>query len=343
MLSTWRISMAVKYQIEQFGAGNLSRRDFTPGPLQPDKVRVQIKAISLNYRDLLMIQGHYNPKMKLPVIPISDGAGVVTECGSLVTQFEKGDRVLTTMIPGWEKGLPEKGIHSSTLGGPADGCLSEVCDFYPRELLNIPANITFEQAATLPVAGLTAWNAIQKLPHKSGKSILLLGTGGVSLAALGIAKAHHMKVAITSSSNHKLERAQALGADCGLNYVDEVKWGQAIRSFFPDGCDLVVEVGGSGTFNQSVTACRLGGKIALIGVLAETGQRINLTKVLMSSIDVHGILVGSREQFKDYLRFVEQTGVTPTIGQQFEGIDQIANALELLQSGQHFGKIVISF
>ena len=337
------MSTSVNYKIEAFGLNKLKRSTTKYGPLEKNKIRVQIKAISINYRDLLMIEGHYNPRMNLPVIPISDGSGVVMESGSSLLGFNEGDHVCTTMIPDWESGTPEPRIHQTTLGGPNDGCLSEIRDFFPNEIMKVPKRLSFEKSATLPVAGLTAWNALSLIEHHPHTMVLLLGSGGVSLAALGIGKALGVQTIITSSSDEKLALADKLGADHGINYRTFPKWSREVRKIVPHGCNLVVEVGGSGTINQSLSSTMMGGKIALIGVLADSGQNVNLTKMLMSKIDVHGIIVGSRSQFKKYIEFVEKTDVTPNIGHQFHGIDSITEALHLMKSGKHFGKIVISY
>jgi NADPH:quinone reductase-like Zn-dependent oxidoreductase len=290
-----------------------------------------------------MIKGQYNPRLKLPIIPLSDGAGEIVETGRTITGFNIGDHVCTTMIPAWEDGAPSPGVYASTLGGPADGCLSEYRDFTPDELMLLPGHLSFEQAATLPVAGLTAWNALQTLSPATNATVLLLGTGGVSLAALGIAKALGFTTIITSSSHQKLDLARKLGADHTINYVEEPRWEKAVKSLVPGGCDLVVEVGGQGTFNRSLRSLAPGGKIALIGVLSKLDSTIDLTRILMFKIDVHGILVGSRKQFRKYLTFVKQTGITPHIGQSYQGMAHIHQALELMDSGKHFGKITLNF
>ena len=335
--------MVIAFQIDSFGLKNLKKSQFNLGHLSPDKVRVKLETISLNYRDMLMVQGKYNPHMPLPVIPVSDGSGTIIEVGSRVQHLKTGDRVCTTMLPDWSRGTPDAMIHKSALGGPVDGCMIECRDFEPKELLKIPDSISFEEAATLPVAGLTAWNALQLVARRKKITVLLLGTGGVSLAALGIAKAMGYQTVITSSSDEKLAKAKKMGADQLINYINFPKWSKLVRECCPDGVDLVLEVGGSGTFNQSVNSLTFGGKVALIGVLAETGKPVNLTKILMSKIDVHGIIVGSRNDFRNYLDFVDKKQVTPFIGHRFKGIQKIHEALELMQSGQHFGKIVISF
>jgi len=335
--------MVKAYQIDSFGLKNLKKSNFKLGQLAPDEVRVQLSAVSLNYRDLLMIKGHYNPRMPLPVIPVSDGAGTVVEVGSKIRQFKVGDRVCTTMIPDWSRGMPDAMIHKSTLGGPCDGCLAEYRDFHANEILPIPDRISFEEAATLPVAGLTAYNALQLIGRRKSAAVLLLGTGGVSLAGLGIAKRMGFDTIITSSSDTKLNQAKGLGADATINYKTHPNWSKEVKSYCPKGVDLVLEVGGSGTFDQSANSLSFGGKMALIGVLAETGQTINLTKILMYKIAVHGIIVGSRKDFQNYLDFVKKTGETPHIGEVLEGMDSIHKALEILEEGSHFGKIVIRF
>jgi NADPH:quinone reductase-like Zn-dependent oxidoreductase len=230
----------------------------------------------------------------------------------------------------------------TTLGGPVDGLLCDQRVLPERCWLKIPDYLSFEEAACLPVAGLTAWSAlITEGRIGPGSRVLFLGTGGVSMMGLGIAEAMGAEVIITSSSDEKLSRARALGAHHTVNYRTVPAWSKAVRAIVPEGVDCVLEVGGDGTFDHSVRATRVGGIVALIGVLAARNQPVDLTAVLMRHIRVQGILVGSRRAFIEYLAFMATTKQHPIIDQVFEGLDKARSAFETMASGAHFGKLVI--
>lgn len=325
-----------------FGLENLKVEAFPSAPLPPDGIRVRPKAVSLNFRDFLMVQGLYNPKLPLPLIPCSDGVGEVMEVGEAVSGFQKGDRVCSTMIPDWAEGQPGHHILKTTLGGPVNGLLATEVVLPQQAWIKVPDEISDHAAACLPVAGLTAWTALSEFGQIGPQSkVLLLGTGGVSMMALQIAKAFGASVAITSSSDEKLDRAKGLGADVGINYRQHPKWSKEVLAWAPQGVDLVVEVGGAGTFNQSIKAVRIGGKVALIGVLAQSSDPIQLVPVLMKNICVQGILVGHRRAFAEYIDFVAKHRIQPVIDQVFEGLDQAKLAFSTMASGSHFGKLVV--
>ncbi|CAM2065097.1 NAD(P)-dependent alcohol dehydrogenase [Sulfidibacter corallicola] len=327
---------------DTFGLEHLRLQDRPQASLGPQDVRVRIHAASLNYRDLLMIQGLYNPRLGLPLIPCSDGAGEVLEVGSEVEDLNVGDRVCSTMIPDWEEGEPGSMLLNTTLGGPVDGMLARERVLPRQAWLKLPDYLDYDQAATLPVAGLTAWTAlVTEGGIERGSRVLLLGTGGVSIMALQIAKALGAEVIITSSSDEKLARAKEMGADHTINYRTHPKWEKEVLALAPGGVDLVVEVGGDGTFDRSVKSARVGGRIALIGVLAAQNTPVNLTSVIMKKIRVQGILVGSRADFKAYLAFLAEHRLEPVIDRVFEGLDQASSAFEVMAAGRHFGKIVV--
>lgn len=327
----------------QFGLENLHQVSQPSKPLGAFDLRVSPKAVSLNYRDFLMIQGLYNPKLKLPIIPCSDGAGIVTEIGSSVTGFQPGDRVCSVMIPDWESGEPGHNILQTTLGGPLDGMLATEVVHPEHAFVKLPDSIPFPAGACLPVAGLTAWNSLVSFGKISqGSKVLLLGTGGVSMMALQIAKTLGAEVVITSGSEEKLEKARGMGADHGINYRLHPEWWRKVLEWSPLGVDLVLEVGGAGTFNQSVRAVRMGGKIALIGVLAESNSPVQLVPVLMKNIQVQGILVGHRQAFREYLQFVEHHQLEPPIDRIFQGFEKVSLAFQTMAKGHHFGKLVIN-
>ena len=327
---------------DAFGLSHLRVSENPENPPGPGQVRVALRAVSLNYRDLLMVRGHYNPKLAMPMIPCSDGAGEIIAIGAGVEGLQVGDRVCTTMIPDWEAGHPPSGLHESTLGGPAQGVLATERNLPANAVLPLPDAIDDLTACCLPVAGLTAWNAlVETAAVGPGDRVLLLGTGGVSMMALGLAKQLGAQVAITSSSDVKLARAKVLGADLTINYREQPKWSKALRSSWQDGVDLVLEVGGAGTFDQSVKATKPGGCVALIGVLASGDHPVNLVPVLMNHIRVQGILVGSRAMFAQYLAFSAEQRPHVEIDKVFQGLDQAAEAFNYLAAAQHLGKVVI--
>jgi len=327
---------------DSFGLENLkvtSRKKRAPGP---GDVSVKVEAVALNYRDLMMIRGQYDPRLKMPLIPCSDGAGEVIAVGEGVENLKVGDRVCSTMIPDWQGGKPSASLLHTTLGGPVDGMLAEVVVLPQQAFMKIPDNLSYQNAACLPVAGLTAWSAlVTEGEIKPGGSVLLLGTGGVSMMALDIAKKLGVDITITSGSDGKLAHAQDRGADHLINYKENPKWSKAVRAIHPEGVDVAVEVGGDGTFDQSVRSVCNGGRVAMIGVLAAENKPVNLIALLMRQIRVQGILVGSRGAFADYIAFVEKHNIVPCIDTTFIGMGQIRNAFKLLASGEHIGKIVV--
>jgi NADPH:quinone reductase-like Zn-dependent oxidoreductase len=327
--------------LSEFGLGNLRVEERPAERLGKFDVRIAVDTVALNYRDALIVRGRYDTGMALPLIPCSDGAGVVLECGDGVTDFELGQKVCTHMTPEWGDGRFDSRMRLTTLGGPADGVLSEE-RVLPREaIVPIPEAISTEDAACLPVAGLTAWNALRTVADiKAGDRVLVLGTGGVSLMTLQLAKMLGAQVAITSSSDEKLERVRALGADFTANYLRE-PWAERVREWSDGGVDLVMEIGGDGTFDQSVFAARDGGCVALLGVLARRGKPVNLTELLLRRIRVEGVFVGSRVELEDLIAFVRDQAFRPTIDREFEGLATTRQAFAHLISGKHVGKVVI--
>jgi NADPH:quinone reductase-like Zn-dependent oxidoreductase len=300
-----------------------------------------MRAVSLNYRDVIVMRGAYGAAVDLPLIPCSDGAGVVLEAGPGITEFEPGDRVCTHMIPDWQGGRLEPKMRLTTLGGPMQGVLSEERVLPRTALMPMPTSLSFEEAACLPVAGLAAWSALTVEAAIGPESrVLLLGTGGVSMLGLQIAKTVGASVAMTSSSDTKLARARSLGADFTVNYRREA-WAEQVRQWSGGGVDTVLEIGGEGTFDQSVTATRDGGCVALLGVLARRTRPVNLSSVLMRGIRVQGVFVGSRAEYERYLQFVEAHALAPIVDRVFDGLSSARHAFAYLLSGQHLGKVVI--
>jgi len=326
-----------------FGLDNLAlveRPEPEPGPGQ---VVIKVKAASLNYRDLLMVQGFYNPRQPLPLVPLSDGVGEVVAIGAGVARVKTGDRVAGVFAQGWISGRPSRAkLLDTSLGGPLDGMLREYALLSAEGVVHVPEHLSDEEAATLPCAGLTAWSALVRHGNvKPGDVVLVLGTGGVSIFALQFAKLLGAAVIVTSSNNDKLERAKALGADHGVNYRENANWSKAVRELTGgEGVDHVIEVGGVGTLTQSMRAVRMGGTISLIGVLAGAETALNLTPLLMQDIRLQGVIVGHREGFEEMNRAIAAHALRPAIDRVFPLADS-KSAFELMGSGGHFGKICI--
>jgi NADPH:quinone reductase-like Zn-dependent oxidoreductase len=312
--------------------------DQAPGP---GEVLIRLCAVSLNYRDLMMTRGVYNPKLKLPIIPISDGAGEVIATGPGVRQYKGGERVVVPFMPGWLEGSPDEEKARSALGGGGAGLLAEQAVLPAAALLPIPAHLGFEEAAALPCAGVTAWNAVVASGAvKPGDTVLVQGTGGVSLFALQFARFAGARVIATSGSDQKLARALELGASDGINYKSTPEWDKRVRELTSGkGVDHVIEVGGPGTLPKSIRSVRLGGYIALIGVLSGLGD-VNPLPIVMKNIRVQGIFVGPRAMFADMNRAIETNQLHPVIDRIFP-FEQAVLALEHLESGAHFGKVVV--
>jgi len=329
--------------IPAFGLDALRFED-RPSPVPgAGQVLVGVRAVSLNYRDLLVARGQYNPKMPLPRVPCSDCAGEVLAVGDGVASVRVGDRVCGTFFQDWDAGEQTDATAKSALGGAIDGVLAKQVVLNEHGVIPFPAHFSFEEAATLPCAGVTAWNAVAGWGRDfsvGGKTVLVQGTGGVSMFALQFAKAHGAKVLATSGSDEKLAKAVALGADAGVNYKTTPDWAAWAKSMTGGvGVDLVVEVGGAGTLEQSVKAVRPGGRIALIGVLAG-GSTFNPLPMMMKGVTLRGIYVGSRARFAEMARFLDGSGTRPVIDRGYP-FDQFAEAFRHLEGASHFGKVVI--
>ncbi len=329
------------YAIESFGIDGLKMADRPEGKPGHGQVLVRWKAFSLNFRDLMVVKGIYNPKLRLPMIPFSDGAGVVEAVGEGVSRVKVGERVTSVFLQDWHGGGLTDALTRSALGGSIDGVLAETSVLFEQGVLPFPEHLSFEEAATLPCAALTAWNAVISSGHiKAGDTVLVQGTGGVSLFALQFAKLSGAKVVATSSSDTKLARARELGAEMLINYKTTPEWGDAARKLTGVGVDHVVEVGGAGTFGQSMRAVRAGGRISVIGVLAGGGGQISLLPMLMRNLVAQGIFVGSRDMMEDMNRAIAMHKLRPVIDRTFP-FHEVATALRHMESGSHFGKIVV--
>jgi NADPH:quinone reductase-like Zn-dependent oxidoreductase len=315
------------------------RPDPRPGPGQ---VRIAVKAWSLNYRDLMVAKGAYGAPPPAGRIPLSDGAGQVLEIGPGVTRVKVGDRVAGIFMQGWIAGAPSGEIAATALGGAIDGMLAEQVVLSEQGVVTIPAHLSYEEAASLPCAAVTAWNAlVREARVKAGDVVVLQATGGVSRFALQFAKLHGARCIITSSSDQKLALARTLGADELINYRSRPDWDKAVLELTGGrGADAVVEVGGAGTLEKSLAAVRFGGIVTLIGVLTGTAGPILTAAILRRHLRVQGIYVGSREMFEEMNRAIAQHRLRPHIDRSF-AFDEARAAYEHLAGAAHAGKIVI--
>ncbi len=331
------------FEIQEFGIDHLALVDRQEPRPADGQVLVCLRAASLNYRDYMVVKGIYNPKLKRPLIPLSDGAGVVEEVGAGVTRFKKGDRVAGCFFQGWVDGPPTPEKVRPALGGGIDGVLREYAVFREDGLVRVPSHLNDEEAATLPCAGLTAWHALfEHTPPKPGESVLLLGTGGVSIFALQFAHAAGLRTILTSSSDKKLEHAKRLGASDTINYRTTPDWEEQARGLTGDGVDYVIEVGGSETIPRSLRAVRMAGRISVIGGLSGVDSTVSPRPILMNSVNVQGIYVGSRAMFERMNRAIELHNVKPVIDRVFPW-REAPEALRYMETQQHFGKICLKF
>ncbi len=314
-----------------------------PQPQPGDcEVLIQVRAVSLNYRDLLITQSRYGNSDFSGRIPFSDGAGQVIAVGKNVTRVQPGDRVAGIFMQTWLHGSYRAEYGASALGGAIDGMLSEYVTLHEDGVVLVPDYLSHEEAATLPCAAVTAWNALViQCNARPGESLLIQGTGGVSMFALQFAKMMGLKVFMTSSSDEKLERLKAMGVDHTFNYKTDAQWGEKLLKLTnQQGVDHVIEVGGAGTLNQSLGLVAHSGHIAMIGVLTGLSAEVNTALILHKSIHIHGIYVGSRDMFEAMNHALTLQQIHPVIDRTFP-FEQAREALAYLESGKHFGKVVI--
>jgi len=330
------------FQIEAFGIDGLKRVERPNPEPRAGEVLVRLRAVSLNYRDLLIVQGKYNPRLDFPRIPVSDGAGEVVSVGAEVSTWKPGDRVVVPFMPGWIEGELTAAKAASALGGDVDGFLRDFAVIRAEALLSIPNHLSFEQAATLPCAAVTAWNGLFVSGNlQPGQTLLLQGTGGVSLFGLQFGKQAGATVILTSSSDEKLERARAMGADHLINYRAVPDWEKRVHEITGgNGVDLTLEVGGAGTLSRTLRATRYSGHVSLIGVLSGITAEVQTAHLLHKAITVRGIYVGSRAMFADMNQAITRDKLVPVIDRVFS-FEESTDAFRHLESAQHFGKIVI--
>lgn len=328
---------------DDWSMDNLRLADRPEPQAGPGQIILRMKAASLNFRDLLVPKRGYGKRTgTLPLIPISDGVGEVVAVGDGVTRTRAGERVCPIMIQGWIAGPATADRLGRTLGGPLDGVMTELMAVDAEGVVHVPAHLDDVEAAALPCAAVTAWSAV--VTHggvHAGQTVLVQGCGGVSLFALQFAKLHGARVIALSSSDERLERARALGADVGINYRSTPDWGPVAREHAGgDGVDHIVEVGGTGTLPQSLRAIRAGGVISLIGVLSGGSIDVSLGAIVTRHIRLQGITVGSRDDFEAMLRAIADHRLKPAIDRVFP-FDDLRPALDYLATGRHIGKVCI--
>jgi NADPH:quinone reductase-like Zn-dependent oxidoreductase len=298
-----------------------------------------MSAASLNYRDLATIT---LGQARLPLVPCSDGCGRIEAVGAGVRRVAPGDRAAPLFFQGWISGDPRPELLGTALGGPLDGTLQEYMLLSEQGVARVPAHLTDQEVATLPCAALTAWRAlVVEGSLRAGDTVLVQGTGGVSIFALQFAKAHGARVIATSSSDAKLERAKALGADHLINYTRTPEWSKPVLDLTEGrGVDHVIEVGGANTLGESLRSVRLGGHICLIGVLSGYTQELSIPEMFRTNARIQGVTVGNRDHFDDMCRAIAVNGIRPVVDRAFT-LEESPEAFRLMQAGGHFGKIVI--
>lgn len=332
------------YEIHgDWGLANLrltTRPDPQPGP---GEVLLKMQASSLNYRDLVVLEGGYGSFTgSLPIVPLSDGAGEVVAVGDGVRRVAVGDRVCPMFFRDWIGGEPDLARLTQSLGGPLDGTMSDYMCVPESAVSRVPAAFGPEQAACLPCAGVTAWRALAVLSAtRPGEHVLIQGSGGVALFALQFARLFGAHITVISSSDEKIERLRAMGADAAINYVRTPEWARATREITGGrGYDQIIELGGEKTLPQSLRCIRPGGTISMIGVLSGGALQASLGHIVTRQVRMQGITVGNRDDFEQMCRAIEQHGVAPVIDRTF-AFEELVPAFERLKSGRQFGKICI--
>jgi NADPH:quinone reductase-like Zn-dependent oxidoreductase len=312
-----------------------------PDPVAaPGEVVLDVRSVALNYRDHLMMRGTYDPRQKLPLVLGSDAVGVVREVGPGVAALAVGDRVCPSFHSAWLRGPLEESARRGTLGGPRPGVFADRVAIRAEACVRAPAHLSDDEAAALPCAGVTAWRALDEGNVRAGSTVLALGTGGVSVFALQLARLRGARVFVTSSDDGRIARAVELGAELGINYESNPQWGKTIAER-TGGVDLVVEVGGASTLGESLRAVKTGGTVALVGNLGGLNAEIQLARIFMRGVRVQGILVGSVEDQRSLFHAMEQhTDVRPVIA-EVHSFEKLGEALERFPGGGHFGKVVV--
>jgi NADPH:quinone reductase-like Zn-dependent oxidoreductase len=343
MCEDYSLAMRALVLRDSFGLDNLYLEQRSEVMPARGEVRVRVRAASLNYRDLLMLRGEYDRRLPLPAVLGSDAAGEVVACGDGVTRFRVGDLVCPIFARGWHEGPLDRTTPLRGLGGRVDGVFTESFVARAVDLVKAPEHLDAVQASTLGAAGVTAYRALFEHGVGPGRTVVVIGTGGVSLFAVSLAVAAGARVIVVSRSLTKVARALALGATDGIDSTATPAWGHAVRKLTQDvGADIVVEVGGAGTLAESINAVRPGGTIALIGTVATGGEAPSMVPVVMREIRIQGLLVGSRAIYEQFFAHAAATQLTPIVDRVYP-IEEFRAAFEYFESGNHFGKVCLSF
>lgn len=325
-----------------FGVEHLVRAEFAAPAPGPGEVQVSMRAWSLNFRDLLMVRGQYDPRLALPYTPLSDGVGTVTAIGAGVSRAAIGDRVCPIFSPTWVAGPPHPDAVRKTRGGPIPGVLSSDLTLPEGAVVRVPDWLTDAEAASLPCAGVTAYSAVAVEGRiTAGDVVLVIGSGGVSLFAVQIARMLGARVVAVTSTPDKAERLRALGVEHVWSSRDEPAWGRVVRQWSGGGVDLAVDVGGAGTVSQSIDAVRVGGTVAIIGNLGGATEPISVLPILMRQIRCQGVFVGSRHTFEALVRAMSANQFRPVVDRVL-AYDQAPAAFDAFAQGGHFGKVAIT-
>jgi NADPH:quinone reductase-like Zn-dependent oxidoreductase len=334
------MEMRDAWGLEHIKPGTRPERD--PGP---GEALIKMEAASVNYRDFVMARrGYGSHSGELPLILISDGAGRVAKIGPGVSRVAVGDLVCPAFAQSWISGPMKEEHRSGMLGGPLDGVLQELMLLPQQGVVKAPKGWTALEAATLPCAALTAWSAVIGSGIKAGDVVVTQGTGGVSLFAAIFARMQGARAIVTSSSDAKLERARDFGADLGINYKTHPEWSREVRKALGGrGADLILELGGAETLDQSLRAIRTSGTLALIGVLSGATAALNLGRVVTQNVRLQGVTLGNRDAFEEMVRAIDLLGAKPPIDDKRYAFDTAAEAIRAIGEGRHFGKICIEF
>lgn len=330
------------YRFASFGLDSLELTDLPEPEPGPGEVVLEVEAFSLNYRDLMVVEGLYNPTLPLPAAPVSDAAGTVAAVGPEVKGVEVGDPVVSHFVADWQDGPFRAEYVSGTLGAPGPGLAAERVCLPAHAVLPRPPYLDAAEASTLPIAALTAWSGlVEEGGLKGDQWMLALGTGGVSIFGLQIAKALGARAIVTSSSDDKLQRARELGADGTVNYVSEPEWDRPVLELTGGtGVDVTLEIGGGGTLPRSIRATRAGGTISVIGVLAGVETELQTISFMMRRQRIQGILVDSKAAFARMNAFLGEHELRPVIDRRYR-FEELPRALREMKDGSHFGKLVV--
>lgn len=329
-------------ELQDFSIDSLRVTDREPGSPGPGEVLVRVRATSLNYRDLMIARGRYDPNMPLPRVPLSDGAGEVVETGEGCSRFREGDRVAGIFMPDWQDGAPAPAKVNAALGGTAEGMLREYAVLPETAAVRLPEGYSWEEGACLPCAAVTAWHALfHACGVGSGDRVLVQGGGGVSLFALQLARAAGAGVLAITGSPEKAERLRELGADAVADRNETPEWQRWVwERTGKEGVSAVIDVGAATTFARSLEAVRMGGNVAVIGVLGGVDLSVSAVTILRKQARILGIYVGSRAMFEEMNAFLEKHDIRPVIDRVFP-LEEVCEAYRHLESGRHFGKVVV--